>query len=217
MCRKYFKDGINNVLDKLRAKINEQTEEEDKKNEYVKKQKNEDAPQAKQVVSTNPTLDALGFNHSLKYGNRSKLRTACMRFLRFSYLLDFLATEALTNVYLFSVKDTIQKLTDLRHIPVRIELSEEKPFSRKASLETVDYFKLKRNTQTSVREMPFFKVQAAVNPEMMTLDSSSRRPRMSIPQSHLRKVLIDEYFPEPAGKSDITDFNPTVHLVLESE
>jgi dynein heavy chain len=61
-------------------------------------------------VNANPILDALGFNHSLKYGNRSKLRSACMRFLRFSYLLDFVATEALTNIYLFSVDETIRKL-----------------------------------------------------------------------------------------------------------
>ena len=36
-CRKYFKMGIDTVLNRLRAKINEQTEEEDKKNEYIKK------------------------------------------------------------------------------------------------------------------------------------------------------------------------------------
>jgi dynein heavy chain len=112
MCRKYFKDGINKVLDKLRAKINEQTEEEDKKNEFAKK-KVDDQPQPKQLTNSNPTLDALGFNHSLKYGNRSKLRTACMRFLRFSYLLDFLATEALSNIYIFSVQDTIRRFERL--------------------------------------------------------------------------------------------------------
>lgn len=36
-CRRYFKMGIDTVLNRLRAKINEQTEEEDKKNEYIKK------------------------------------------------------------------------------------------------------------------------------------------------------------------------------------
>jgi hypothetical protein len=40
-CRRNFKEGINKVLDKLRAKINDQTEEEDKKNEVAKKKTDE--------------------------------------------------------------------------------------------------------------------------------------------------------------------------------
>ena len=41
-----------------------------------------------------------------------------MKFLRFSYLLDFLATEALTNIYLHSVSETIDKLEQLSAIPI---------------------------------------------------------------------------------------------------
>jgi hypothetical protein len=35
MCRKYFKDGINTVLDRLRAKINESNEDEEHQKEYI--------------------------------------------------------------------------------------------------------------------------------------------------------------------------------------
>lgn len=35
MCRKYFKDGINTVLDRLRAKINESNEDEEQQKEYI--------------------------------------------------------------------------------------------------------------------------------------------------------------------------------------
>ena len=49
----------------------------------------------------------------MNYGPKSNLRKNCMRFLRFSYLLDFLTTEALTNIYIHSVRETIQKLEKL--------------------------------------------------------------------------------------------------------
>mgnify|MGYP006889532110 CR=1 FL=1 len=70
----------------LRQKETE-PEEEASKNDFLK----QETQQPKQIVNTNPTLEALGFKHSLKYGPRSNLRKACSKFLRFSYLLDFLA------------------------------------------------------------------------------------------------------------------------------
>ena len=103
-CRRRFEAGIDKTLDNLRMK---EAEPED---EAAKIDFKGDAQQTNQAVNTNPTLEALGFKHSLKYGPRSNLRKACSRFLRFSYLLDFLATEALTNIYLLSVGETINKL-----------------------------------------------------------------------------------------------------------
>lgn len=103
-CRSRFERGINRTLDNLRQKEND--EEDSHKAEFKG-----ETQQPKQIVNTNPTLEALGFKHSLKYGPRSNLRKACSRFLRFSYLLDFLATEALTNIYLLSVDETIVKLS----------------------------------------------------------------------------------------------------------
>jgi len=67
-----------------------------------------------------------------------------MRFLRFSYLLDFVATEALTNIYLFSVKETIKRLESLSKIPVRYEITDVKPFTTPYSIQSVETFKQKR-------------------------------------------------------------------------
>jgi hypothetical protein len=58
----------------------------------------------------------------MKYGPRSKLRRACTRFLRFSYLLDFVAMEALSNIFIESVKDTVKKLIDLAGVHPDFEL-----------------------------------------------------------------------------------------------
>ena len=103
-CRNRFDKGMNKTLDNLRQKEAE-PEEENSKTDFKS-----ETLQPKASVNTNPTLEALGFKANLKYDPRSKLRQACSRFLRFSYLLDFLATEALTNIFLLSVNETISKL-----------------------------------------------------------------------------------------------------------
>lgn len=159
------------MLDQLRALINEQTEEDDKKNEFMKAS-TDDMHQPKQIVNTNPTLDALGFNHSLKYGNRSKLRNACSRFLRFSYLLDFIATEALTNIYLLSIQDTITKLKKLTTIPVRYEFNERRteyvpPSGLGRGSKIAIIKKQNYEIKSSILDLPFFKVQAAINPSFV--------------------------------------------------
>ena len=66
----------------------------------------------------NPALTEIGFTGQLKYGTKAELRKSCSRFLRFSYLIDFVATEALTNIYLLTVHETIAKLDELSHLPV---------------------------------------------------------------------------------------------------
>ena len=52
----------------------------------------------------------------MTYEKRSQLRKECSKFLRFSYLVDFLAMESLSNIYTLSVKDLIDKLQSLAAI-----------------------------------------------------------------------------------------------------
>lgn len=69
----------------------------------------------------NPALEELGFKSTLKYGSKSKLRKICSRFLRLSYLIDFMSIEALANIYLMSIKDTIDTLRELSTMPCNYE------------------------------------------------------------------------------------------------
>lgn len=55
-------------------------------------------------------FEELGFPEGMTYGHRASLREECSRFLRFAYLVDFLAMLALSNIYVFSVKDLITRL-----------------------------------------------------------------------------------------------------------
>jgi dynein heavy chain len=61
----------------------------------------------------NSVFENLGFPDHMTYGHRSNLRKECSRFLRFAYLIDFLALESLTSIYLDSVKELINKLRRL--------------------------------------------------------------------------------------------------------
>jgi len=126
------------VLDELRMRINDFNAEDpsggngDDENDHHQKNKImftvggkgilEGAAKEKKGMSQDPVYEQLGFKSNLKYGPRSKLRKACTRFLRFSYLLDFVALEALSNIFVESVKDTVLKLRDLAAIKPEFEL-----------------------------------------------------------------------------------------------
>ncbi len=56
--------------------------------------------------------EKLGFTDNMTYEKRSELRKECSRFIRFSYLIDFLALEALRNIYVDSVEELITKLEE---------------------------------------------------------------------------------------------------------
>lgn len=49
----------------------------------------------------------------MNYEQRSELRKVCTKFLRFSYLVDFLAMESLSNIFKYSVAELENKLTCL--------------------------------------------------------------------------------------------------------
>ncbi len=51
----------------------------------------------------------LGFSDNMNYEKRSELRKECSKFLRFSYLADFLALESLSNIYIYSVTELEEK------------------------------------------------------------------------------------------------------------
>jgi dynein heavy chain, axonemal len=49
----------------------------------------------------------------MTYGHRSNVRKECSRFLRYAYLVDFLALESLTNIYIDTVKEFFDRLAFL--------------------------------------------------------------------------------------------------------
>ena len=49
----------------------------------------------------------------MTYEQRSELRKECSRFLRFSYLVDFIGLESLRTIYKESVAELLEEFQDL--------------------------------------------------------------------------------------------------------
>ena len=49
----------------------------------------------------------------MTYEQRSELRKECSRFLRFSYLIDFIGLESLRTIYTESVNELLIEFDDL--------------------------------------------------------------------------------------------------------
>lgn len=65
-------------------------------------------------------MEKLGFSPDLEFGTKNELREKCSRFLRFSYLLDFLALESLSNIYVQSTTEFIDKLNKLSYVEIEM-------------------------------------------------------------------------------------------------
>lgn len=61
----------------------------------------------------NSVFENLGFPDHMTYGHRSNVRKECSRFLRFAYLVDFLALESLCSIYISTVSEFLNRLQTL--------------------------------------------------------------------------------------------------------
>ena len=115
-CRVNVKQAIDNMLSELRERIISELalDEEQRKNNpsSAMNQVNSTAAAMKRKKS-NSVFENLGFPDHMTYGHRSNLRKECSRFLRFAYLVDFLAMESLSSIYIDSVRELIGKLQRL--------------------------------------------------------------------------------------------------------
>jgi len=99
-CREIVKSGFKNNIDILR---------QHNKNSYSTKGAGPDTAPKKLQKSYGPSskeaaYEKLQFPDNMNYEMRSRLRNECMKFLRFSYLIDFLAMHSLKNVYVSSIE-----------------------------------------------------------------------------------------------------------------
>jgi hypothetical protein len=98
---------MDQIVEELRQKINEVEEEEAVVTDFIKSQKSREMTTLEIGVSP---LEALGFRSNLKYGPKAKLRKLCSRFLRISYLFDFITTASLADLLISSIGDMIDRL-----------------------------------------------------------------------------------------------------------
>ncbi|KAL4487471.1 hypothetical protein ABPG72_006991 [Tetrahymena utriculariae] len=104
-CRTIVKSGFDESLNELRRNVYMANNEEDYQNS---RKQNQNFFRLKESAYEN-----LGFSDNMNYEQRSELRKVCTKFLRFSYLVDFLAMESLSNIFKYSVAELENKLTCL--------------------------------------------------------------------------------------------------------
>lgn len=143
----------------------------------------------KKKASSN-VFEKLGFPEGMTYGHRSSLRKECSRFLRFAYLVDFLSLEALSNIYIGSVKDMIKRIDDLNN---------------ECDIEAVMNTDFSDQNQSSVPrgQEPLFFVSAELQDDV------------EIPADEISLVQIDDFVLPPRGTSKVEDFDLLAHLELE--
>jgi dynein heavy chain len=144
--------------------------------------------------ASNNVFEKLGFPEGMTYGHRSSLRKECSRFLRFAYLIDFLSLEALSNIYINSVGDMIERLRDLD------------AFCDMDKIMTMDFDEAMRQPAPPQRgREPLFNVSVTLN---------DARP---LPEKEIKKVVCEDFILPPRGQSREEDFDLLCHLELEPE
>jgi len=139
---------------------------------------------------TNSVYEKLEFPAGMTYAHRSSLRQACIRFLRFAYLADFLSLEALSNIYIDSVElmiNRIQMLDDYADTQMEDIMAQEFDDGNAAS-------------QAPRGRDPLFYTK-------IILDDSQ-----ALPDEAIVDEPIDEFMVPPRGKSVVEDFDLLAHL-----
>lgn len=191
-CRENIRECISKVLSELRTRIISEIalDEERKKNNPIKSQ---NAISMKRKASSN-VFEKLGFPPGMTYGHRSSLRKECSRFLRFAFLVDFLSYEALANIYLGSVRDMIDRLSELDEGCNMDEVMEADYSDPNAAA----------GGGGQRGKEPLFYVCSKLCDEV------------PIPSEEIKEVQIDDFVMPPRGTSKVDDFDLLAHLKLQA-
>lgn len=174
-CRENVRNCFQECLDALRS--NHQREDRDVFLEQELRKRKENSGD----------YEKLGFEDELSYDKRSELRRECSKFLRFSYLVDFIALDSLRNIYSLTVTDLLEELSSLTKI------KENAVFREKAQKSSGKY-----------KEPLFF----------LTLQG---RFDAKIEENSVFSQETREFIPPPLGTSEPQEFSLLLHLRLRGE
>lgn len=175
--RDIIRYGFKQCLDILRKKKSTGPTDDD----FTKKPE----AQAGALRLKESAYENLGFPDNMTYERRSELRKECSRFIRFSYLLDFLSLEALSSVYNNSIKDLIKQLSILNSdVEIRILKGDQQFMQQNRAAE------------------PMFYVKLEFTPEEIPDDGVFEQP-------------IDRFTSPSHGTSAVSDFNILAHVFFE--
>jgi dynein heavy chain, axonemal len=172
-------------------------------------------------AAQDPVYEQLGFKHNLKFSARNELRDACKKFLRFAFLLDFVALESLSSIFLSSVRDTLAKIGAQADAAVDYELDSGKdglagalPLGEAAQASSQQPRPLK--VGHALVELADGPAHLQEHPTPLFYADCLYRA-VEIPPQNLYTDLVEPFQLPPLGKSTVQDFNPMVHLEIEPD
>lgn len=191
--RNNIRKCIGDVLKELRERITSEI--------YLDETRKAQPNQANQNANmkrkeNNDVFQKLQFPAGMTYGHRSQLRSQCIKFLRYAYLVDFLSMEALSKIYTSSVDEMIRRLTRL----------DESGNERIDAICDTDNDEGPTSSNQAPRGfMPLFYLQ-------IVLDDSQ-----AIPPDKIKQEPIEDFVPPPRGTSKTEDFNLLEHIEMQPE
>ena len=132
--------------------------------------------------------DALGFPDNMTFEKRSQLRKECSKFLSFACLVDFVAMESFSKIFIYS----FQELED------RLKLQVEQKSDIFIALDPTH----KNFSDNDVWPMFQVVIQPQLKMDLITPDCYD-----------IQK--INEFIPHPTGNSVPEDFNKKYHVRLK--
>lgn len=184
-CRENIREGFKSCIEALKKNPYSPAFEDD----FAKRNENTNLFRLKESAYEN-----LGFSENLSYEKRSELRKECSKFLRFSYLVDFLAMEALKNIYVLSVEDLIYEFTTLVRTKESV-IYKDKNQKGSSKIKEPMFF---LSVESDFQEISENELQTSVIPEFMPPPLGTSKPEDF-------NILCHVYCKSPKAKKEKTE------------
>jgi len=122
VCEDLFVKGIKTIFSQLQRKINLENNEANYNNEdaksrfkkFSKPKKDEKKEDDKKFTNDDNIIsedNIVGFEN-LRYKSKNSIKTECMNFIKLAFLFDYIILDVLRKMYLFSMKEILDKISD---------------------------------------------------------------------------------------------------------
>ena len=128
VCEDLFVKGIKTIFSQLQRRINLENNEANYNNEdaksrfkkFSKPKKDEKKEDDKKFTNDDNIIsedNIVGFEN-LRYKSKNSIKTECMNFIKLAFLFDYIILDVLRKMYLFSMNEILDKISDYNKDPV---------------------------------------------------------------------------------------------------
>ncbi|MCQ2815716.1 MAG: AAA family ATPase, partial [archaeon] len=196
-----FKNALRTIFSQVQQKINKANNDTNRTDE-PEDLSGQKGNQRQEVYKENTGDDELlnedeivGFDN-FKYQDKVLIKDECKNFVKLAYLFDYIMLDVLRRLFLFSMKDILQKFKKYNEAEVP---------KRKENLENKNGDYIKPQVSNQNRNVPFITIECLLNPDFNIdhVDSCDKIKKMVKP--FFVKATPDE------------EFDPSAHLQKDTE